>query len=782
MMQKIIIIDLFYIFLSISTAQTNWVRVGYYCDSTDKIPVSDINSSLFTHIIHYSVDVNSTSYQLSFSPAEEEHLSNFTRTVKQNNPSVTTLLSIAVTDENHATFSSMVSNPSHRKSFIDSWIKIARSYGFQGLDFPWYHLDTSSDIFNVGVLFQELKAAADLEAKNSNQSRLILTAQVDYSPTVYSENYPIEKMQQNLDWVHVVSESLTGPLLSNLTGAQAPLYDPTTRRNTNYGITEWINQGLSANKIVLALPFYGYAWSLKSPRDNGIGAAATGPAVAATGPAAAIAEYDDGSVSYREIKNYIEQYGRDAPVMYNSTYVVNYWSKETTWIGFDDVEAIRAKVSYAKEKRLLGYYVSEVSYDFNWVLSKTAAEVEIKNFTVQGDKNFTVQVDIESRKNKKGSSLVIPLSTTAAGALLIGIFFIFYCWRRNIKLKASSAGDFNSNIPSLTAYTLAEIEAATNGFSIENKLGQGGYGPVYKGILPNGEVIAAKKLSKTSTQGFEEFKNEVMLTAKLQHLNLVRVLGFCIDKEEQILIYEYMQNKSLDFYLFDPIRRLSLDWKKRVHIIEGIIQGLLYLQEYSRLTIIHRDLKVSNVLLDKKMNSKISDFGMARIFAKDDLEANTSRIVGTIGYVPPEYALRGTYSTKSDVYSFGVLLLQIISGKRISLLYGPNENLSLLDYAYELWNHGKAMEFMDETLDDTSLSCKLTRCLHIALLCVQENPMDRPSMPEVFSMLKTEMSNMMIPKKPAFSKQNESTTIHLKGHSGYSSSINDVTISDVSAR
>ncbi|XP_044488845.1 cysteine-rich receptor-like protein kinase 10 [Mangifera indica] len=772
MMQKIIIIDLFYIFLSISIGQTNWVRVGYYRYSTYEIPVSNINSSLFTHIISAYTDVNSTSYQLSFSPAEEEHLSTFTHTVKQNNPSVTTLLSIGGTDENYATFSSMVSNPSHRKSFIDSSIKIARSYGFQGLDFAGRYPDTSSDLFYVGVLFQELKAAADLEAKNSNQSRLILTAQVDYSPTEYSENYPIEQMQQNLDWVHVVSEDLTDPLSSNLTGAPAPLYDPTTFYNTNYGITEWINQGLSANKIVLALPFVGYAWTLKSPRDNGIGAAATGPAL-----------YEpDGSVTYKEIKNYIEQYGRDAPVMYNSTYVVNYWSKGTTWIGFDDVEAIRAKVSYAKEKRLLGYYVWQVSYDFNWVLSKTAAEVEIKNFTVQVDKNFTGQVDIESRKNKKGSSFVIPLSTTAAGALLIGIFFIFYCWRRNIKLKASSAGDFNSNIPSLTEYTLAEIEAATNGFSIENKLGQGGYGPVYKGILPNGQFIAAKKLSKTSTQGFEEFKNEVMLTAKLQHVNLVRVLGFCIDKEEQILIYEYMQNKSLDCHLFDPIRRHVLDWKKRVYIIEGVVQGLLYLQEYSRLTIIHRDLKISNVLLDKEMKPKISDFGMARIFAKDDLEANTSRIVGTVGYVPPEYVTKGIYSTKSDVYSFGVLLLQIISGKRISSSYGPNESLSLIDYAYELWNHGKPTELMDETLDDTSSSCKLTRCLHIALLCVQENPMDRPSMLDIFSMLKTETLDMMIPQKPTFLKQNKSVGIHLEGHSVSTSTINDTTVSDISAR
>ncbi|XP_031254571.1 G-type lectin S-receptor-like serine/threonine-protein kinase RKS1 [Pistacia vera] len=184
------------------------------------------------------------------------------------------------------------------------------------------------------------------------------------------------------------------------------------------------------------------------------------------------------------------------------------------------------------------------------------------------------------------------------------------------------------------------------------------------------------------------------------------------------------------------------------------------------------------------MKPKISDFGMARIFSNDDLEANTSRIVGTIGYVPPEYARKGIYSTKSDVYSFGVLLLQIISGKKISLLHGPNECSSLLDYAYELWNDGKGMEFMDESLDDTYSSYKLLKCLQIALLCVQENPTDRPSMLEVFTMLKNVNTNIMIPKKPAFSKQNEQNkhTRKLEGYSGSTSSINDVTISDFVAR
>uniref|UniRef100_A0A2P2LAE4 non-specific serine/threonine protein kinase n=1 Tax=Rhizophora mucronata TaxID=61149 RepID=A0A2P2LAE4_RHIMU len=287
-------------------------------------------------------------------------------------------------------------------------------------------------------------------------------------------------------------------------------------------------------------------------------------------------------------------------------------------------------------------------------------------------------------KPKRQRLAVIIVSATAPVVLLLSI--LLYCAKRKMlrskdKRSLSPVKSMTAtNVPNLTHYSFANIEKATDGFSFKNKLGEGGYGPVYKGMLLGEQVIAVKKLSKTSTQGFEEFKNEVMLTAKLQHVNLVKVLGYCIEREEQMLIYEYMPNKSLDYYLFDPNRRCLLDWQKRVEIIEGIAQGLLYLQEYSRLTIIHRDLKASNILLDKDMKPKISDFGMARIFAKDGQEANTGRIVGTYGYVPPEYVEQGAYSTKSDVYSFGVLLLQIISGKRNACFYGLNEDLSLLDY------------------------------------------------------------------------------------------------------
>ncbi|KAI9125941.1 hypothetical protein K1719_003359 [Acacia pycnantha] len=273
-----------------------------------------------------------------------------------------------------------------------------------------------------------------------------------------------------------------------------------------------------------------------------------------------------------------------------------------------------------------------------------------------------------------------------------------------------------------------------------------------KGILPDGEKIAVKRRSKGSTQGYIEFKNETTLNPRLQHVNLVRLFGFCKDREEQMLVYEYMPNKSLDFYLSDPTKQHLLNWKQRVCIIEGVTQGLIYLQEYSRLTIIHRDLKASNILLDHEMKPKISDFGMAKPFRKDEPEERASKLVGTYGYIPPEYVEKGLCSIKSDVYSFGIILLQIISGKRISCLYGENNDLNLLEYAYVLWKEGKGMEFMDSSLDDTSSPCKLMRCLEIALLCVQKNAEDRPCMLEVGLMLRNKSNFTATPKQPAYSR------------------------------
>ncbi|GJY43472.1 G-type lectin S-receptor-like serine/threonine-protein kinase CES101 [Tanacetum coccineum] len=227
-------------------------------------------------------------------------------------------------------------------------------------------------------------------------------------------------------------------------------------------------------------------------------------------------------------------------------------------------------------------------------------------------------------------------------------------------------------------FTFQSISSATNNFSSTNKLGEGGFGEVYKGKLADGQEVAVKRLSRSSGQGVTEFKNEIELIAKLQHTNLVRLVGCCVEKKEKILVYEYMPNNSLDFFLFDPRKKGLLDWNSRFVIIDGIAQGLLYLHRFSRLRIIHRDLKASNILLDDYLKPKISDFGLAKLFGNNESEANTSKVVGTRGYMSPEYMMDGTVSTKIDVFGFGVLLLEIISGKMNHGSYDTEHPLNLL--------------------------------------------------------------------------------------------------------
>ncbi|CAN1281432.1 G-type lectin S-receptor-like serine/threonine-protein kinase At4g27290 [Linum perenne] len=263
----------------------------------------------------------------------------------------------------------------------------------------------------------------------------------------------------------------------------------------------------------------------------------------------------------------------------------------------------------------------------------------------------------------------------------------------------------------LPLFELATIVDATDNFSVSNKLGEGGYGPVYVGVMVDGQEIAVKRLSSFSGQGIKEFKNEVLLISKLQHRNLVKLLGCCIQGDEKMLVYEYMPNKSLDSFIFE-------------------------------------------------LNPKISDFGLARSFGGDASEGNTNRVVGTYGYMAPEYAADGLFSVKSDVFSFGILVLEIISRKKSRGFYHADRSSNLIGYAWKLWKEGKALEIMDSALDEECSEnvSQVMRCIHIGLLCVQNCADDRPTMANVVMMLgggEETAALLPQPKEPGFYNDKE---------------------------
>ncbi|KAI3731051.1 hypothetical protein L1987_62234 [Smallanthus sonchifolius] len=314
-----------------------------------------------------------------------------------------------------------------------------------------------------------------------------------------------------------------------------------------------------------------------------------------------------------------------------------------------------------------------------------------------------VKICLHSSFHRK-EQVVMEVTLSIATVLTLSGLVLAFCARRKWKKRSHAEregktkktlgkeykGSSSSQMGSVEVplFSLDKISRATNDFSVDNKLGEGGFGPVYKGVLEEGQEIAVKRLSKSSKQGLVEFENEVICIGKLQHRNLVKLLGYYIQGDEKMLIYEYMPNKSLDSFLFDESRKSLLDWPQRFRIIHGIARGLLYLHQDSRFKVVHRDLKAGNILLDHQMRPKISDFGLARMFKEEESEANTKRVVGTLGYISPEYAVNGLYSVKSDVFSFGVLMLEIVSGKKNRGFVHEDHDDNLLGHAWRLYKEG----------------------------------------------------------------------------------------------
>ncbi|XP_054811718.1 cysteine-rich receptor-like protein kinase 10 [Prosopis cineraria] len=395
-----------------------------------------------------------------------------------------------------------------------------------------------------------------------------------------------------------------------------------------------------------------------------------------------------------------------------------------------------------------------------WQVSSPSCMIKYNDYMFyQSSSSLSPNPPSENNGVSKSKALIISITVFMGVALLCVGFFI---WRRKTRKEemplesnlmindpSQREASLNTDLPTIP---LIVIQQSTHHFSEVSKLGEGGFGPVYKGTLPDGREIAVKRLSQTSGQGTKEFKNEVIFIAKLQHRNLVRLLGCCIEQNEKLLVYEYMPNSSLDFHLFSEENRKKLNWERRLHIINGIAKGLSYLHEDSRLRIIHRDLKASNVLLDHEMNPKISDFGLARTFeGAQNQGINTGRVMGTYGYMAPEYAMQGLFSVKSDAYSFGVVLLEIICGKRIRDFHLCECGQSLLIYTWNLWCEGKCLKLMDPMLEDSYIGSEVLKCIHIGLLCVQEDAKDRPTMSTIVVMLASDTMSFPKPNRPAFS-------------------------------
>ncbi|BFG28986.1 hypothetical protein CerSpe_152600 [Prunus speciosa] len=329
---------------------------------------------------------------------------------------------------------------------------------------------------------------------------------------------------------------------------------------------------------------------------------------------------------------------------------------------------------------------------------------------------------------------------TVVGIVAGGVFIILLVfgilWRRGLLRQQNTLEDDLKGVDLQTGkFSFRQLKDATNNFDKANKIGEGGFGSVYKGFLSDGIVIAVKQLSSKSKQGNREFLNEIGMISALKHPHLVKLHGCCIEGNQLLLVYEYMENNNLARALFGPEEsQLKLDWPTRHKICVGTARGLAYLHEESRLKVVHRDIKATNVLLDKNLTPKISDFGLAKLDEEDNTHIST-RIAGTYGYMAPEYAMRGYLTDKADVYSFGILVLEIASGRNNTSYRSKEESFYLLDWAHLLKEQGNLMDLVDPRLGSDFNKETMMRTINVALLCCNATSTIRPTMSSVVSML-----------------------------------------------
>ncbi|XP_010274130.1 PREDICTED: probable LRR receptor-like serine/threonine-protein kinase At1g56140 [Nelumbo nucifera] len=346
---------------------------------------------------------------------------------------------------------------------------------------------------------------------------------------------------------------------------------------------------------------------------------------------------------------------------------------------------------------------------------------------------------------KKKTGLIAGITVAAVIASSMLAFTIFFL--RKKRLNTNNDEEIQAIGSKATIFSYADVRSATEDFDPKNKLGEGGFGPVYKGTLADGRVVAVKQLSAVSHQGKSQFVTEVATISAVQQRNLVTLYGCCIEGDKRLLVYEYLVNKSLDQALFGKCA-IYLDWKTRHEICLGTAKGLAYLHEESRPRIIHRDVKASNILLGADLNPKISDFGLAKLY-EDNMTHLSTRVAGTIGYLAPEYALRGHLTEKADVFGFGVVALEILSGRPNSDPSLDEEKLYLLEWAWNLHEKNCDLELVDPKLNEFDEE-EARRVIGVALLCTQASPTLRPSMSRVVAMLSRKTEVSAVTSRPAY--------------------------------
>ncbi|KAL8505344.1 hypothetical protein ACS0TY_016547 [Phlomoides rotata] len=422
-----------------------------------------------------------------------------------------------------------------------------------------------------------------------------------------------------------------------------------------------------------------------------------------------------------------------------------------------DIRREAAGVSLRAVERQFNVTVSENYFEVHlfWAGKGTCCVPQQATFgpsisAISATPNFrpTVANNPPSEKNNR-TGLIVGIVVPLAVASLLSLFAVYYVFQRRKRQKKFEDDELLGIDARPYTFSYSELRAATDDFNPANKLGEGGFGPVYMGKLGDGRAVGVKQLSVKSHQGKAQFLAEIATISAVQHRNLVKLYGCCIEGDKRLLVYEYLENKSLDQLLFGTrSKSLYLDWGTRYDICLGVARGLAYLHEESRPRVVHRDVKASNILLDSDLTPKISDFGLAKLY--DDKKTHIStRIAGTIGYLAPEYAMRGHLTEKADVFGFGVVALEIISGRPNSDPSLENDKIYLLEWAWNLHENNQEIELVDPTLHQYDAD-EVKRIIGVSLICTQASPGLRPTMSRVVAMMSGDIEVTTVTTRPGY--------------------------------